>query len=171
MFLILITISVLLLFNMMKIKHPLSMGFFLIIQVFIICMMNGIMSNFFWFSYIFFLTMIGGLLIIFIYMTSLASNEFFNFSYKNLMFNISLLMLLLLMLYFYTNQFLKMNFYFNNNMNLLFYQNELYLNLNKLYNISSKLVTLMSMLFLFITLITIIKITNIFLGPLRQNLN
>lgn len=171
MLLILITIRLILLFNIIKIKHPLSIGFFLIIQVIIICLINGLTRNFFWFSYILFLTIIGGLLIIFIYMTRLASNELFFFSYKNLYLNLLILSFIFLIYILYFNQLIKLNYFNNNNFNTKFSYNYLVLNLNKLYNISRIYLTLIRILFLFITLITIIKITNIYSGPLRKNIS
>nr|APX40106.1 NADH dehydrogenase subunit 6 [Lachnaia gallaeca] len=61
-------------------KHPLTSGLILLIQTILIAMISGTMNLDFWFSYIVFLIMIGGMLVLFIYMTSIASNEKFKFS-------------------------------------------------------------------------------------------
>nr|APX40015.1 NADH dehydrogenase subunit 6 [Lachnaia pubescens] len=61
-------------------KHPLTSGLTLLIQTVLIAMISGTMNLDFWFSYIVFLIMIGGMLVLFIYMTSVASNEKFKFS-------------------------------------------------------------------------------------------
>jgi len=64
------------------IKHPLAMGLILLIQTIFICLLRGLLIKSFWFSYILFLIFIGGILVLFIYVTSLASNEIFSFSIK-----------------------------------------------------------------------------------------
>lgn len=43
------------------------------------------------------------------------------------------------------------------------------LTLNKLYNFPINLITIIIIAYLFLTLITVVKITNIFEGPLRPN--
>lgn len=45
--------------------------------------------------------------------------------------------------------------------------NENILTLNKLYNFPTNLVTIILIIYLFLTLIAIVKITNVFEGPLR----
>lgn len=104
-------------------------------------------------------------------MTRLASNELFFFSYKNLYLNLLILSFIFLIYTLYFNQLIKLNYFNNNNFNTKFSYNYLFLNLNKLYNISRIYLTLIRILFLFITLITIIKITNIYSGPLRKNIS
>jgi NADH-ubiquinone oxidoreductase chain 6 len=41
------------------------------------------------------------------------------------------------------------------------------LNLNKLYNFPTNIITIIIMNYLFLTLIAVVKITNVFYGPLR----
>nr|YP_010146018.1 NADH dehydrogenase subunit 6 [Tipula nova]QQO80825.1 NADH dehydrogenase subunit 6 [Tipula nova] len=155
-----------------QMKHPLSMGFILLIQTFIICLITGSMMKTFWFSYVLFLIFIGGMLVLFIYMTSLASNEMFNFSTKNfLMASFILSFSLFMMLIFNDSTYLN-SFSMNsemisimNEMNLIKENN---LNLNKLYNFPTNMLTLLLINYLFLTLIIIVKITNNFYGPLRQ---
>lgn len=53
--------------------------------------------------------------------------------------------------------------------NLNNFLNEDTLNLNKLYNFPTNLVTLLLINYLFLTLIAIVKITNIYQGPLRPS--
>nr|AMW68005.1 NADH dehydrogenase subunit 6 [Inocellia fujiana] len=143
-----------------KNKTSLIMGFLLIIQTLLISLITGFINNLFWFSYILFIIMIGGMMILFIYMTSLASNEKYQFSSSFFSMNIFFLMIIIFMLIiidpFYFN-LINMN----NEMSTIF-------NLNKLYNLNSKNITLISIIYLLFTLITVIKITNKNLGPLRQ---
>lgn len=51
------------------------------------------------------------------------------------------------------------------------YINENFLNLNKLYNFPINFITILLINYLFLTLIVIVKITNINKGPLRAYLN
>nr|YP_010625983.1 NADH dehydrogenase subunit 6 [Parainocellia braueri]WBK02729.1 NADH dehydrogenase subunit 6 [Parainocellia braueri] len=160
MLFIILMMSILISMNIVKMKHPLIMGFLLIIQTLLISLITGFINNMFWFSYILFIIMIGGMMILFIYMTSLASNEKYQFSSSFFFMNISLLFLFIIML-FIIDPFYFNSINMNNEMNIT-------LNLNKLYNLNSKNITLISIIYLLFTLITVIKITNKNLGPLRQ---
>nr|AMW68018.1 NADH dehydrogenase subunit 6 [Negha inflata] len=160
MFYMILIISLMITVNIIKMKHPLIMGFLLIIQTLLVSLISGMMNNLFWFSYILFIIMIGGMMILFIYMTSLASNEKFNFSSSFFFMNLGILffmILFILMTYSYSFNL----FNTNNELSIIF-------NLNKLYNLNSKNITLISIIYLLITLIIVIKITNKNLGPLRQ---
>nr|YP_009731717.1 NADH dehydrogenase subunit 6 [Carpophilus dimidiatus]QHR79665.1 NADH dehydrogenase subunit 6 [Carpophilus dimidiatus] len=148
-------------------NHPLSLGFILLIQTILTSLITGMMNYNFWFSYILFLVMIGGMLILFIYMTSIASNKKFKFSTKlfisSLIILISLTMISLIMdkymLYnFYLNyDILMYNDYYNNN-----------LSLNKFINKPNFMVLMMIFIYLLITLIAVAKIAPIKKGSLRQ---
>nr|QEL51241.1 NADH dehydrogenase subunit 6 [Pterostichus oblongopunctatus] len=156
----------------MFLKHPLSMGLILLIQTLLISMISGLFSYSCWFSYILFLVMVGGMLVLFIYMTSLASNEMFNFSMKMSMFIILSMLMILSMLLFI--DYLMLNPLFkNSNMleminNMLMMKNENLLSLNMIYNKPNNIITLMLVNYLFLTLIAVVKITDINYGPLRQ---
>nr|YP_009233456.1 NADH dehydrogenase subunit 6 [Engaewa subcoerulea]AMB27349.1 NADH dehydrogenase subunit 6 [Engaewa subcoerulea] len=67
--------SISLLFTRMT--HPLSMGVALLTQTLLVCISTGASNSCFWFSYILFLIFMGAMLILFIYVASLASNESF----------------------------------------------------------------------------------------------
>nr|ARH54517.1 NADH dehydrogenase subunit 6 [Nosodendron fasciculare] len=159
-----------LIFSIMLIlmKHPMSMGMILMIQTITISMITGIINLNYWFSYILFLIMIGGMLILFIYMTSIASNEKFKFSNK-LMFLYLFKMMILIIIMIKINDFFMMNMNNKNfnmmNMNLQFYYP---LSMNKYLNFPSNIIMIMIIIYLFICLIAITKITNINFGPLRQ---
>nr|YP_010620938.1 NADH dehydrogenase subunit 6 [Bundoksia longissima]WAX39269.1 NADH dehydrogenase subunit 6 [Bundoksia longissima] len=149
----------------MQMKHPLAMGMILLIQTIIMCMMSGLMSQSFWFSYVLFLVFIGGMLVLFIYITSLASNEMFYMSMKT--------MLMMIIITFMMLMFAKMNLPMNNmemmiNENIYNTENEMLNSLMKLYNQPTNLITIMLASYLFLTLIVVVKITNISKGPLRQ---
>nr|YP_010865926.1 NADH dehydrogenase subunit 6 [Sinopanorpa tincta]WGT92132.1 NADH dehydrogenase subunit 6 [Sinopanorpa tincta] len=156
-----------------QMNHPLAMGLVLLIQTLLICMLTGLTAKTFWFSYILFLVFLGGMLILFIYMTSLASNEMFNMSSK-LMFASIFMLMIMCMIFFILDQntwiFNFMNIDMENMTNMSFLNiNENSLNLTKLYNLPTSLITIMLINYLFLTLIVVVKVTNIFYGPLRQN--
>nr|YP_009537789.1 NADH dehydrogenase subunit 6 [Adelpha ethelda]AYN60493.1 NADH dehydrogenase subunit 6 [Adelpha ethelda] len=166
--LLLISISILLYF----INHPLALGLLILIQTFITCLLSGMLINTYWFSYILFLVFLGGLLVLFIYVSSVASNEMFkiNIMFKFIFFYIFIISIFSI---FFKNNLIWMNFSFNDEMiNLfdsnLFFNNEYNFNLTKLYNKQNYFMMIMLIIYLFITLIAIVKITNIFFGPLRS---
>nr|AJK90711.1 NADH dehydrogenase subunit 6 [Papilio helenus] len=127
----------------------------------------------YWFSYILFLVFLGGLLVLFIYVSSVASNEMFNMNYfmKNTMFLLFLMSLILSLQYMYNLNWLNfsINYEMKNLTNFfIFFNNENKINLTKLYNKQTYFLMMMLIIYLFITLVAIVKITNIFFGPLRS---
>nr|YP_001936655.1 NADH dehydrogenase subunit 6 [Uroctonus mordax]ACA62679.1 NADH dehydrogenase subunit 6 [Uroctonus mordax] len=56
--------------------HPLVMGFFLMFSTSLVAFCAYFVFGFSWYSYIMMLVFLGGMLILFIYIASLASNEF-----------------------------------------------------------------------------------------------
>nr|YP_010693019.1 NADH dehydrogenase subunit 6 [Rhagoletis batava]WCB98148.1 NADH dehydrogenase subunit 6 [Rhagoletis batava]WCB98161.1 NADH dehydrogenase subunit 6 [Rhagoletis batava]WCB98174.1 NADH dehydrogenase subunit 6 [Rhagoletis batava] len=157
-------------FIFMQMNHPLAMGLMLLIQTLQICLMTGLMAKSFWFSYILFLIFLGSMLVLFIYITSLASNEMFSLSMKLtticLMFFSLFTILNLMMDKSILSIFLENNeMKFMNNIDLFMEENSL--NLNKLYNYPTNLITILLMNYLLITLIAVVKITKLFYGPLR----
>lgn len=152
------------------IKHPLAIGLILLVQTTLICLIRGLIIKTFWFSYILFIIFLGGMLVLFIYVTSLASNEIFNFSIKILLVNFFLLIFINFFILFF-DKTLIINYSKNYESSLLTLQYrflpENNLILNKLYNFPTNLITILLIIYLFLTLIAIVKITNIFEGPLR----
>nr|SPP23456.1 NADH dehydrogenase subunit 6 [Graphium androcles] len=158
---------------MMFINHPLSMGFLILIQTLLTCLLSGMLISSYWFSYILFLVFLGGLLVLFIYVSSIASNELFksNFSSKMIFYLLFILSIFWSIMFMYNINWL--NFFFNyemsNMMNFfLFFNNENKINLSKLYNNQTYMMMMMLIIYLFITLVAVVKITNIFFGPLRS---
>nr|YP_003495089.1 NADH dehydrogenase subunit 6 [Hypoderma lineatum]ADD21037.1 NADH dehydrogenase subunit 6 [Hypoderma lineatum] len=169
----LITLMLIISLTFLSMKHPLAMGLTLLIQTTMICLFSGLITKSFWFSFILFLIFLGGMLVLFIYVTSLASNEMFSMSMKILFLSLSIfiiMMILLLtidknMLLQYKNlEVMQIN-------NMMSYYTEISLSLNKLYNYPTNLMTILLMNYLLITLIAIVKITNLFKGPLRPMFN
>nr|AMP43778.1 NADH dehydrogenase subunit 6 [Rhagio sp. KW-2016] len=170
MYMFIYSITIIMSFIFTQMTHPLAMGLVLLMQTLLICLITGLFTKTFWFSYILFLIFLGGMLVLFIYVTSLASNEMFSFSMKTFM--ISLMSMMIMMLFFFcVDNSLINNMFINNemyNLNIMdSYITENSLNLNKLYNFPSNMVTLLLINYLLLTLIAVVKITNIFYGPLR----
>nr|AKF78688.1 NADH dehydrogenase subunit 6 [Teinopalpus aureus]AKF78701.1 NADH dehydrogenase subunit 6 [Teinopalpus aureus] len=158
---------------MFFLNHPLSMGLMIFLQTMLTCLLSGMLIHSYWFSYILFLVFLGGLLVLFIYVSSIASNELFSMnSFLLNMMIITFTFFLLLSIMFMYNLY-WLNFYYNKEMNsminsFIFFNNENKINLSKLYNNQTYLLMMMLIIYLFITLVTVVKITNIFFGPLRS---
>nr|YP_003204874.1 NADH dehydrogenase subunit 6 [Rhopaea magnicornis]ACO92574.1 NADH dehydrogenase subunit 6 [Rhopaea magnicornis] len=146
-------------------KHPLSMGLILLIQTITISLTMGFFNLNFWYSYILFLVMIGGMLVLFIYMTSVASNEKFMFSFKIMMLIMLLTIITLIMLMLIDPYYSNLNSLYTETLN---YQYNYTLSLNKFLSPPMNMILLMLIIYLLITLIAVVKITNIKKGPLRQ---
>nr|YP_006493354.1 NADH dehydrogenase subunit 6 [Thitarodes renzhiensis]YP_010963448.1 NADH dehydrogenase subunit 6 [Thitarodes xunhuaensis]ADK97539.1 NADH dehydrogenase subunit 6 [Thitarodes renzhiensis]WNL54563.1 NADH dehydrogenase subunit 6 [Thitarodes xunhuaensis] len=158
---------------MFFLNHPLSMGLLLLLQTILISLISGSMINTFWFSYILFLTILGGLLVMFIYVASIASNEMFKFNSNLLLFYLMIMMTMFIIILMFNNLYwlnLNINSELLNFWNkMIFFNNENSINISKIYNNQSYFLTLMSIIYLLITLFAIIKIININYGPLRSN--
>nr|YP_009918407.1 NADH dehydrogenase subunit 6 [Caryopemon giganteus]QLX47632.1 NADH dehydrogenase subunit 6 [Caryopemon giganteus] len=149
-----------------SLKHPLSLGLSLLIQTLLTALISGFLSINFWFSYILFLIMIGGMLILFIYMTSIASNEKFNLSFKIMLFSI-IMMLMLTM--FMLNKSMLVNLNLENTWIQTKYAMSLNsIHLNKYFNYPNNIIIMMIVTYLLITLIMVVKITKKNQGPIRQ---
>lgn len=124
----------------------------------------------FWFSYILFLIFLGGILVLFIYVTSLASNEIFNFSFKTFLFTIIRIRIFIIFTLFIDKTLIIPYFlnYENKSIDIInTFLPENSLILNKLYNFPINIITIILIIYLLLTLIAVVKITNIFEGPLR----
>nr|AKM22826.1 NADH dehydrogenase subunit 6 [Bombyx mori] len=155
-------------------NHPLSMGMMILMQTMITCMISGMLVKTYWFSYILFLIFLGGLLVLFIYVSSIAFNELFLFNLNMKMLNIIIMMIIIIMMMYFIN--IKYNNLIENNseMNklftkMLFFNDENKINLNKMYNNQMSFLTMMLIIYLFVNLVAVVKITNIFYGPLRSS--
>nr|YP_009694085.1 NADH dehydrogenase subunit 6 [Protonemura kohnoae]QEI04353.1 NADH dehydrogenase subunit 6 [Protonemura kohnoae] len=155
-----------------QMTHPLAMGLMLLVQTVLISTLTGMLTQSFWFSYVLFLVFLGGLLVLFIYVTSLASNEMFYMSMTTLIPLIIASALLFVVMMIMDPSFLTsstLNCDGLSIMNTSLYQEESTNSLSKLYNGPTSLITLTLVLYLFLTLIAVVKITKINQGPLRQS--
>nr|YP_010564380.1 NADH dehydrogenase subunit 6 [Xestia dilatata]UYX62403.1 NADH dehydrogenase subunit 6 [Xestia dilatata] len=163
-------------FFMLFLNNPLSMGLMILIQTLLTCLLSGMMIKTYWFSYILFLTFLGGLLVLFIYVSKIASNEMFKplINLKKILLYSLFMIILIQFMYNYYLSWMNLSLnsdMYNFNELMLFFNNENKLNLSKLYNNQTFLIMMMLMIYLFITLIAVVKITNIFYGPIRSSMN
>nr|YP_010946476.1 NADH dehydrogenase subunit 6 [Chorisoserrata biceps]WGO57194.1 NADH dehydrogenase subunit 6 [Chorisoserrata biceps] len=158
---LLLTISSLLTSMFMQSNHPLIMGLILLMQTITLCMLSGMISQTFWFSYILFLIFLGGMLVLFIYVTSIASNEIASMSNK----------MIIMVLVIPTTVYLLMeiNPMKNQENSGMMITDPMINTFIKMYNMPNKLMIIMMAIYLFLTLIAVVKITEIFQGPLRKN--
>nr|QIV24702.1 NADH dehydrogenase subunit 6 [Enneaphyllus aeneipennis] len=147
-------------------QHPLSFGLILMIQTILIALMTGLLNYNYWFSYMLFLIMVGGMLVLFMYMTSIASNEKFKLSPKMFFF--------IMITAIFSFSFMMMDTFLIN-MDLFTYDlenQEIFMeskkSLNKYFNEPSSMILIMIISYLLITLIMVVKITKIEYGPLRS---
>uniref|UniRef100_A0AAU7YS36 NADH-ubiquinone oxidoreductase chain 6 n=1 Tax=Rhopalus tibetanus TaxID=3151528 RepID=A0AAU7YS36_9HEMI len=149
-------------FIFMWLKHPISMGITIIVQTLTICMITGMMLGTFWFSYLIMITMLSGMLVLFIYMASVASNEKFFTSAKLIFFSMMMIMLGMIMELnsdYLDNEFMKM-------MTMMPME---VISLTSMFNMKFKFITMTLVTFLFFTMFTVSLIVNISEGPLRMN--
>nr|QIV24715.1 NADH dehydrogenase subunit 6 [Eboraphyllus middletoni] len=150
----------------MFLQHPLSFGSILAIQTLLISLITGTLNYNYWFSYMLFLIMIGGMLVLFMYMTSIASNEKFKLTSKMYLM-ITILMLMILGTFLLDNFFFNMDLFTHDLINQsMIMENKK--SMSKFFNSPSSFNLLMIISYLLITLIMVVKITNIKYGPLRQ---
>nr|AZL93383.1 NADH dehydrogenase subunit 6 [Pimpla luctuosa] len=144
--------------------NPINLTLLLIMLTILISLKLNMMINS-WSSYIIFLIMIGGLMIIFMYIMSLANNELFSFNFKYMILNsikflpLMIFFLMMMKLYFYwNNNFIWYN-YLNLNFNLNFYE---------IYHSNYSKMIFFIMNYLFYSMICIMNICYKMKLPLRQ---
>nr|AXS66643.1 NADH dehydrogenase subunit 6 [Curculionoidea sp. 27 KM-2017] len=150
----------------MFMNHPLSLGCILLMQTIMISLVSGYLYMNFWFSYILFLIMIGGMLVMFIYMTSIASNEKFKMPKKMLYLCMLSILLFFPILMFNDSLYSNLiNMLSINNIQFKLIENS---SLMKFFNYPNMLMLIFLMVYLLITLIAVVKITGKIKGTLRQ---
>nr|WRY72510.1 NADH dehydrogenase subunit 6 [Zyginella mandali] len=139
-------------------KNPMSMGMVLLAQTMMMILVINKMMITSWFAMITFLMLVGGLLILFTYMSSIASNEKFKIK-------INLMMIFIIMMLL-TDEMMISN-QTNDKLQIL-HTNNIDLSLTKVYNNKSMLITILLVLYLLLTMIVVTKLVKHFKGPLRS---
>nr|UPI55426.1 NADH dehydrogenase subunit 6 [Scotomedes sp.] len=158
---LMIMIMLMLLFPLMK--HPLSMGLILILQTISISMLSGMMINSFWFSYMLLISMLSGMLVLFIYMASIASNKKFSTPKTTPM----IIMLIMLMMVITLNQE-EINLSYTELPKTMFYNYDQLMPMTKMFYYQSLSMTMIMVSYLLITMISVTFTVNITEGPMRK---
>nr|AFI72600.1 NADH dehydrogenase subunit 6 [Panulirus versicolor] len=151
-----------------RLVHPPAAGIILLIQTSLISLSTFLISSSFWFSYILFLVFLGVMLVLFICVASLASNESFkaSFFYAG---HITLVSLFLSSIFLFSDtlfsfqpvpmyhsfQFAKSASDYSSDLTLL------------IYNFPVMKVTIVVILYYLFKLIVVVEVTSVFLGALR----
>nr|YP_009744663.1 NADH dehydrogenase subunit 6 [Neotermes koshunensis]QIG86657.1 NADH dehydrogenase subunit 6 [Neotermes koshunensis]URX54094.1 NADH dehydrogenase subunit 6 [Neotermes sp. 3 AB-2022a] len=144
-----------------QMNHPLAMGMMLLLQTMMMCLISGLMHQSFWFQYILFMVFVGGMLVLFIYVASLASNEMFSLSTKMMVMAMMMTATMLMIKDQTTIDSKETEPYTTAS-------NEIITMTSKLYNQPNGTMTILMALYLLMTLIVVVKVTNVSMGPLRQ---
>nr|AQP29586.1 NADH dehydrogenase subunit 6 [Odontotermes sp. E TB-2017] len=145
-----------------QMKHPLAMGMMLLVQTMLVCLMSGMMYKSFWFSYILFMIMVGGMLVLFMYMTSLASNEMFSPSNKMITATAAMIPIMMYMMPSMTN-----NKEMNEHETMM--ESEITTTTTIMYNQIMGTMTILLVMYMLLTLIVVVNIINVSKGPLRHS--
>ena len=154
-----------------QLSHPLAIGLRLLFQTILICCITGLSNISFWFSYILFLIFLGGILVLFIYVTSLASNEIFKPSSV-----LIIIVFIILIIRIFVNfidpiilpQFKSLKI--AEISKITPYSIDLSL-VSTIYNPTTINLTIFIIFYLLLTLVVVVKITDTFFGPLRLSTN
>lgn len=141
-------------------KHPITAIILITSQTTLTCLILFFIISINWFSIILFLIFMGGLIVLFIYISSLASNEKFKISIKNIFINKNIIILCLFIRLIYIN-----TQYFTTTPNItkpyIFY-----IYSNNIINPTFILIT-----YLLVTLIISVNIIKLHTAPMRSSIN
>lgn len=138
-------------------RNPISIGIILILQTITIIIFIRTIIESSWFAISTFIIIIGGLLIMFIYIRRIASNEKFKVK-------INLTIILIYIIIFYDQIIIE--YQINETQNILL-TNSFNFSLTKIYNKKSIFLTILLVLYLLLTIIAVTKIVKHHKGPLR----
>nr|YP_010878996.1 NADH dehydrogenase subunit 6 [Batracomorphus lineatus]WHE42648.1 NADH dehydrogenase subunit 6 [Batracomorphus lineatus] len=140
-------------------KNPMSIMILMIVKTLMISMFMNLMSISSWFPMLFFLMMVGGLLIIFSYMTSTVSNEKFKFK-----MNLTLLMLLISI----PMETSMLNELIQEKESIETKIDTIMMSTSKIYNMKSIQMSILMIFYLFMSMIMVSKLIMKTMGPLRS---
>nr|YP_009258825.1 NADH dehydrogenase subunit 6 [Aneurus sublobatus]AFI54690.1 NADH dehydrogenase subunit 6 [Aneurus sublobatus] len=142
--------------SMMSVKHPIVMGVILIIQACMVSLYSGMMMKTFIYSYILMIVMASGLLVLFMYMSSIAPNK----KFKKMITSLPLILITSILTFYVTKNSHWME------------TNEMpqkdTISLNSIFMSKNKM-TLTVIILLFIVMVIVTMISNVNEGPLRKS--
>jgi len=139
-----------------SITHPVSFISIIISQTLLICLTSSIYTQSPWFALVLFLIFLGGVMVLFIYISRLASNENFLWEQTEFKLSISLFLIIVILtsrLYFYP---------------LLSLNNKLLLPLNFIYSIKFSSLIICLILYLLITILVVSRVIKKNKSPIRS---
>nr|UZA61275.1 NADH dehydrogenase subunit 6 [Endeis sp. JZ-2022] len=158
----LIMIMMMMMTSMMIFNYPpFMLVMIILIQTLLCSMMMWMMAESFWMAYILILIFLGGMLVIFIYMASINSNQKINFKFSMVKMNTMSMVLITLYVMSQMNSELLMGG--------APHHKSLTNNINKMYESSSSMTTLIMAIYLMITLFILVMLSKKFKGPLKSN--
>lgn len=138
-------------------RNPIAFMVIIIAQAILVCVCAWASIKIRWFSYILFLIFLGGLIVLFIYITRLASNEKINISIRARMtVAIILRTVLITTIVSWNNQIINLE-----NVRIVKYFNSIYSN-------SARLLIITTITYLLLTLVIVVKISNKFNSPIKN---
>nr|QFX74488.1 NADH dehydrogenase subunit 6 [Cryptopygus antarcticus travei] len=143
---------------LMMSSHPVLLMTFILSQTMIVCLISWLYLSVSWFAFVLFLIFLGGLMVLFIYITSLASNEMMKIEAKNFLATLIFLASSLLMMSYFMNSQSTENSIFNSTTKNFF----------SMYSASASFLILASMIYLLLTLIVVVKISDKFNAPIKN---
>nr|QGX04661.1 NADH dehydrogenase subunit 6 [Undinula vulgaris] len=156
MYLMYLLVIMMLIQMMLSVTHPITLSMFLIM----ISLSTGLLlfsMNISWFMYLLVLVFLGGVMILIIYMSTLAANEKFISNYT--MFNLMPLVILLIF------SFMMMNYYYCNYM-----LSESISSVMSIYEMSFYNFLVFLMIYLLLTMVSVVKLVKFETGPLIKRL-
>nr|AAS00878.1 NADH dehydrogenase subunit 6 [Hutchinsoniella macracantha] len=168
----LLSMSIFLSLILSGVNHPLSLGLVLLFQALLVCFFVGGYSFSYWFSYILFLIFLGGMLILFLYVASLAMDESFGLLNKNYLKGVSFLFVFILSCIFILY---LVSFYFmgvgDSLSNLNFYNNEIGYIIYKFYSLMLGFLSVSLIFYLFFVLVVVVFTSVVKCGPIRLSVS
>nr|AHX97843.1 NADH dehydrogenase subunit 6 [Afrocampsis griseosetosus] len=151
--------------------HPLILSLVLIIYTLILSIKLNYLNNSYWYSYVIYLIVIGGIMIMFLYLTSIANNEMFKVSLKIYLIYLIMLMVMLMIymiLIKFSGIFNFMIIYNSSEFYSMVLNNEILLEYKNLYMKFSMGVNIYLIFYLFFTMVSCVLICLKESLPLRQ---
>nr|YP_010735817.1 NADH dehydrogenase subunit 6 [Erianthus versicolor]WEL32787.1 NADH dehydrogenase subunit 6 [Erianthus versicolor] len=150
--------------NVIKNNQPMTMVMWIIIQTMMVIYFTGSFEESFWMSYIMLLIFLGGMMVLFIYITSIASNEMMSTKWSTKMIMIIMTMSMMMIMMDWNIMFTEMN---NSETMNMFKKETNYL--KKMFNWPNNMMMFLVMMYLFFTLMVISKIVKTNEGPMRSS--
>nr|QID48492.1 NADH dehydrogenase subunit 6 [Yunnantettix bannaensis] len=148
----------------MNTKQPMILIVIILAQTTLTTFMMSNYNKSSWFNYILMIIFIGGMMVLFIYITSITPNE-----KNNYLKLLPMMLIMTIMFYLYEKKT-----YFHSSETLNMQLNTMspdQMNMKMMFNYPLYSLSIMMMIYLFIALVAINKISNLEQGPLRMNSN